>query len=155
MAKIRGWDPKKKQAAYITVATAFAAIAVITGLGLVGFEMDISRNGSEPPVLLESTFETFDSKCQSGDLGDMEVRRVSTTVTVEVPIQTPTPCYNARGTAVLRGDEITIDIETDSRTGICIQCVGSITARVTIRNLPTGQYDIVVNTPDGTSTTRI
>ena len=143
----------KRKIPYIA-AVAVVAIIIIMGIGLTGFQMG-EDNGEIEPIFLEAVVETLDARCISGDLKDMEVRRVSTTIEIEVPIETPTPCYSASGTAILRGDDIEVNIETDSRPGFCVQCVGSITAKVTLRNIPAGQYNLIVNTPSGTSTARV
>jgi hypothetical protein len=92
--------------------------------------------------------ETIANKCTFDVSPVQEINVIENSIVITMPIQTPTPCYDVKGTVSSQGNDIVIDLKTKRVGDICVECVGVVTARVTISNLSDGTYNLQVKTPD-------
>jgi hypothetical protein len=95
----------------------------------------------QPPYLVE----TVSATCQSR-LSEPSIDVRDDTLIVTESLQTPNPCYGVEGTAVLVDHQITVEFFPDDRGGACIECLGTIVGRITITDLPPGDYTVMVHT---------
>ncbi len=61
----------------------------------------------------------------------------------------PNPCYNVKGYASISGKNININLNTEKIDAICIQCESNIVTQITISNLDSGKYNVIINSPSG------
>lgn len=98
--------------------------------------------------------ETISAGCFVGDTNP-DIRAVGKSIVITQPIKTSNPCYEATGTVDINGNEIEVNLDAAETRKICIQCLGEIVARVTIRDLESGIYGLKVNAPGYAAITTI
>jgi type 1 fimbria pilin len=118
-------------------------VVVVVAALLIASYSASGRNGK-----LTYQIETIANKCTFDVSPEQEISAAGKTIIVVMPIQTPTPCYEIEGTVSSTGNDIRVDLRTVKKGDVCVECVGVVTARVTISNLADGTYNVQVNTPD-------
>lgn len=100
--------------------------------------------------------ETVSNLCSFDEIPEQDIRAVGNSIVITLPIQTPTPCYEVEGTVTPAGkNSIVVNLETRQVGEVCVQCVGVVTAKVTISDLEKGIYGLQVNSPDKALITKI
>lgn len=117
-------------------------VAVVVALLIASYSSS-GRNGK-----LTYQIETIENKCTFDVSPEQDIRAVGNSIVIIMPIQTATPCYEVEGTVSSTGNDIRVDLRTVKKGDICAECIGIVTARVTISNLEKGNYGLQVNTPD-------
>lgn len=92
--------------------------------------------------------ETVANKCTFDVSPEQSIEAVGNSIVIVMPIQTATPCYEVEGTVSSQGSDIVVDLTTKKVGDVCAECLGIVTARVTISNLADGTYGLQVKTPD-------
>lgn len=92
--------------------------------------------------------ETISNKCSFDENPEQEIRTTGSSIVIIMPIQTATPCYEVEGTMSSYRNDLTVDLKTVRKGEICVECLGTVVARVTISNLNSGEYSLHVNAPD-------
>ena len=77
------------------------------------------------------------------------VRGYPCMVFIEVFSTLPTPCYKALVTFELNGNEIYVKVDFVELPVTCIQVITTGDVRIYISQVPPGEYDVRISTPDG------
>jgi hypothetical protein len=100
--------------------------------------------------------ETVDNKCNFDEYAQQDIRAVGDSILITMPIQTPTPCYDVQGSVSFFRSDITVNLQTKKKEGVCTaECVGITVARVVISNLDPGTYSLQINAPDKSVRTNV
>lgn len=92
--------------------------------------------------------QTISNVCSFDVFPQQNISVSGSSVTIVAPIQTPTPCYDVRGTVNFVGSDIFVNLGIEKKGQTCVECIGTVVAKVTISNLEAGTYNVKVNTPD-------
>ena len=99
---------------------------------------------AESPVRPDFFVETISASCQSQPLLSTNVTVEGRTVTITDALMTPNPCYTMEASVEIRGEELHVKFFPKQRKGMCVQCLGEVVGKVTIPDLPTGDYTVTV-----------
>lgn len=99
--------------------------------------------------------QTISSKCSFDENPEQDIRAIGKSIVITMPIQTPTPCYEVKGSVDFFGSDIVVNLKTEKKGEVCVECIGVVAAKVTISNLDKGTYNLQVNSPDKSIITTI
>lgn len=99
--------------------------------------------------------ETISNTCTFDVYPQQNATVSGSTLTLVVPIQTPTPCYDVNGTVNFSGSDIFVNLQTEKRGQVCVDCIGEVVGKVTISNLDRGDYSVHVTAPDKSVTQQV
>lgn len=92
--------------------------------------------------------DTTSNKCTFDENPEQSIEAGRSSMTITVPIQTPTPCYEVQGDVSFYGSDIVVNLKTVKKGETCAECIGVVAAKVTISNLDRGTYSVQINAPD-------
>lgn len=92
--------------------------------------------------------ETISNTCTFDEFPGQDISVSGNSIIITLPIQTPTPCYEVKGTVTQSGGRLDVNLETEQVGEFCVECVGTVVGKVMISNLAKGTYDIQINSPD-------
>jgi heat shock protein HslJ len=99
--------------------------------------------------------ETVSAECGMVEGSDLNISGVGNSIIITVSMGTSVPCFDATGDVTINGNKVLVEIDTKSRGGVCVECIGKIVGRVTIFDLPPGDYEVDVRAPDDSALTTI
>ena len=130
-------------------------ITIIVTIALAAFGTKLLPQNQAESRNMELGVEILSSSCLSGQSLDMDIMDIENSIVITAPIETPTPCYDINSNATLAGNNIDIKFYTFPKPGICIQCVGIVVTKATVRDLDPGIYSLKVTTPNRATITEI
>jgi hypothetical protein len=99
--------------------------------------------------------ETVSAECGMVEGSGLDISAVGNSIVITVSMQTSVPCFDATGDVIINGNKILVEIDTESHGGVCVECIGKVVGRVTIFDLPSGEYEVDVRAPDEATLTTI
>ncbi len=100
------------------------------------------------------TVETLTAACQSRPVLP-EIRVAGNSVILTEAIQTPNPCYTIRGHVEMTDHHLDVELYPVRREEVCVQCIGELVGRITITDLPAGDYSVTLRTRQRETNTTI